>query len=167
VAKNPQSNGSGSRPAARRGAAKALDEAIGGLRPADLSGRVLPDARAELSVARRETEAAAMRILEAVEDILAGPGDDPAAFRRRVEARAEAILEACTFQDITGQRLVKVEAQLADLQARIERLLAASTIADADHVETDDDHRRKAQHLHGPGLAGPDVAQAAIDALFD
>ena len=54
------------------------------------------------------------------------------------------ILEACAFQDLTGQRLSKIEALLSGAQG-------------AD----------KSGLLHGPALHGQGLEQAGADAIFD
>jgi chemotaxis protein CheZ len=115
----------------------------------------LADACAELDVARREAEAGVERILATVEALLALEGDGDERLHGGVRTHAIAILEACGFQDITGQRLAKVARLLEGLQVQ------------APQAQGADDQRRRALHLNGPGLAGPEVSQAAINALFD
>lgn len=66
---------------------------------------------AQLDAATAEQERAANRILGLTELLIARAPDD------RTRLRIEAIMEACAFQDITGQRLRKVRALLSRLTA--------------------------------------------------
>jgi chemotaxis protein CheZ len=76
----------------------------------------------ELEAVVEATEAAADRILEAAEAIGAWVADgrrDPAGFELLTE-KVNAIFEACSFQDITGQRIRRA----IDHLQRVEGLLA-------------------------------------------
>ncbi len=67
------------------------------------------------------TEAAANRILEAAEaiaDWVAAGGCDPSALNDRVAT----IFEACSFQDLTGQRLRRAIEHLHSVEALLDRL---------------------------------------------
>jgi len=139
----------------------------------------LPSAQNEISATRLHTEDAANRILAAAEAILCADAGDGEAYRADVEQHALDILQACEFQDITGQRLEKASRRLAQIEQRADRLVAALGLEDSDAAP--EEERLEAQRaeellLHGP--AAPESAQdqasvdeafsqADIDALFD
>lgn len=130
----------------------------------------LPEAGHELDAVVEETEKATDKIMESAETIMAADRSDPAAFETMVDAQMIEIFEACTFQDITGQRIAKVVETLQRLETRFDRMLAALPAAEGDEVKTVDesavDARKEAQILNGPQRDGPLVAQDDIDALF-
>ncbi|MFN8734396.1 MAG: protein phosphatase CheZ, partial [Hyphomonadaceae bacterium] len=76
------------------------------------------------------------------------------------------IFEACTFQDITGQRIKKVVDTLTHIEQRLERFASVMGVEDAELEETLEDKRKRENLLNGPALNGPEVAQDDIDALF-
>ena len=131
----------------------------------------LPQAGMELDAVVEETEKATDRIMEAAEAIMSADRDDKDAFEALVDAQMIDIFEACTFQDITGQRIGKVVETLKRLETRFDRLLDALPEGDGPALRTDEerarDERRREQILNGPQLDGPEVGQDAIDALFD
>jgi chemotaxis protein CheZ len=81
-------------------------------------------------------------------------------------ARCTAILEACAFQDLTGQRLSKVTNLIDDLEPRLADLANQSRLEEAVAPETSESRRRRDMMLNGPALRGPEVTQATIDDLF-
>ena len=86
-----------------------------------------------------------------------------------VENNSSNIFEACTFQDITGQRINKVVSTLTFIEERLASLKdtwgpqVADLIAEADDEEEDDDDRRL---LNGPALSGEGIQQDDIDRLL-
>lgn len=134
----------------------------------------LPEAGKELDAVVEETEKATDRIMESAETIMAADRSDPLAFQTMVDEQMIDIFEACTFQDITGQRIAKVVETLKRLETRFDRLLATlpqgeagSERAPVNEAEQARDARRQDQILNGPQLQGPQVDQSDIDALFD
>jgi chemotaxis protein CheZ len=80
------------------------------------------------------------------------------------------IFEACTFQDITGQRIGKVVEALRQLETRLTRFAAAVKAKDEGGIDPAEVERRVRNELlilNGPQLKGPATAQDAIDAMFD
>jgi chemotaxis protein CheZ len=113
----------------------------------------------ELEAVVQATEEAANRILGAAEAIrmLATKrfGDHPAA--KAIIEQTHAIFEACSFQDLTGQRIRRAIAQLQ----RIEGSLAQIVEQSADHEVAPGP-----ADLDGIKVTGPDLAQADIDKLL-
>jgi chemotaxis protein CheZ len=131
----------------------------------------LPEAGKELDAVVAETEKATDRIMESAESIMAADRSNPEAFQEMVDAQMIDIFEACTFQDITGQRIAKVVETLQRMESRFDRLLASLPKSDGEGYLSDAekarDARKQEQILNGPQMDGPQVDQNAIDALFD
>ncbi|MFK7791563.1 MAG: protein phosphatase CheZ [Devosiaceae bacterium] len=130
----------------------------------------IPDAGRELDAVVEETEKATDRIMESAESIMAADRSNPEAFQEMVDAQMIDIFEACTFQDITGQRIAKVVETLKSLETRFDKLLATLPQGDGEAFATEQEKarqtRKEEQILNGPQVDGPQVDQDAIDALF-
>src|SRR3954454_7270777 len=107
----------------------------------------------ELEAVVQATEAAANRIMEAAEaigDWLRDGRDDPAAMQV-VNEKVNAIFEACSFQDLTSQRIRRA---IQSLQ-QVEHMLADM----APVLEAEPEPAATAKE-------SPDLAQDAVDSLF-
>jgi chemotaxis protein CheZ len=124
------------------------------------------------------TEGATETILGAVEEIgqmterLRARVADKQATQlvERIDERVNAIFEACTFQDITGQRVTKIVRSVKFVDERVNAMAAlwgADTLAEAAPPEPAADEDEGATPLQGPALKGEGVTQADIDKLFD
>ncbi|MEN9873448.1 MAG: hypothetical protein RL186_345 [Pseudomonadota bacterium] len=140
---------------------------ISNLRPNGLSVEQIPGAGAELHAVVKHTAEATNSIMAAAEEVMSADASDPAAYNAFVTEKMMLIFEACTFQDITGQRIKKVVDTLDHIENRLERFASVMGVEDAEHVETEADRRKRDNILNGPALNGPEVAQDAIDAMFD
>ena len=129
----------------------------------------------ELEAVVQATEAAANRIMEAAEaisDWVRDGGTDPASINPAaidmVNEKVNAIFEACSFQDVTGQRirraiqhLQQVETMLTaiapppEAAARAERVVVSAPYNNAGLVSAEQ------------SAANPDLGQDAVDSLFD
>lgn len=139
---------------------------ISNLRPNDLSEDRIPGAGAELHAVVQHTAEATNFIMAVAEDVMAADASDPAAYQAFVSEKMMEIFEACTFQDITGQRIKKVVDTLTHIEQRLERFASVMGVEDAELEETAEDKRKRENLLNGPALNGPEVAQDDIDALF-
>lgn len=107
----------------------------------------------ELEAVVQATEAAANRIMEAAEAIsnwLADARRDPAKLDE-IEKNISVIFEACTFQDVTGQRIRRAIRQLQQVDALLTDITPPETSVRGPFL---------------PGVADPDLRQDAVDALF-
>lgn len=138
-----------------------LQEAVGHLKADQLRKHSIPDAIAELREVGTLTESTVDTIMSKAETLMEQDEalDD-----------AMAILEACSFQDIVGQRLSKVTELLEILEERMHCLAHETGIADNAAAlcdkELEIEMRRKELILHGPQLTGNGVTQDEIDALL-
>lgn len=140
---------------------------IAALRANELTRDRLPMAHEELGSVVEATAGATNSIMTAAEEILGLPNDKH--YRAAVEARMNDIFEACTFQDITGQRIGKVVEALRQLETRLSRFANAVKAKDEGGVDPAEVERRVRAELlilNGPQLKGPATAQDEIDALF-
>ncbi len=118
----------------------------------------------ELEAVVQATEAAANTIMEAAEAIqgwLSSDRKDEASLRL-VSEKVSSIFEACSFQDVTGQRIRRAIQHLQQVEQMLEGLIPGGT-APVAAVEV-----RAARHtVAEPAMAGPDLAQAEIDRLLN
>src|SRR5215207_2048257 len=108
-----------------------LKQEIGALRVNELRENRLPSAHRELGTVVKATASATHDIMSAAEAILTADDATLDRYRSRVESNVLAIFEACSFQDITGQRIAKVADPLAQLEQRLGRFAATIPIRDA------------------------------------
>ena len=132
------------------------------------SNRDVSAASEELDAVVQHTADATNAILEACELL-----DETSARREGPEAAVVQdatmrIYEACSFQDITGQRITKVVNTLKVVEARVDKIVRTfgrhrwEAALPADHAE----QRPDAHLLNGPQLPASAMAQADIDALL-
>lgn len=143
---------------------------IGGLRTDHMRYERIPEAGRELDTVVEATETATCAIMEAAETIMAADASDPAAYRALVEENMTIVFEACSFQDITGQRIRKVVRTLSWIEDRLGQLSDKLQIADTDEPtpeeETAEERRQRELILHGPQMTGEGVSQDFVDDMF-
>lgn len=107
----------------------------------------------ELEAVVTATENAANQIMEAAEAISTWlqSGGDPASLSTVTE-QVNAIFEACTFQDLTGQRIRRAIEHLQQVETMLTGMMHEAPADDTPAAPTD--------------KAGPDLIQAEIDSLF-
>ena len=85
--------------------------------------------------------------------------------------RLIAIIEACSFHDLTGQRVTQVVKTLRFIESRILAMIdiwGLEAFRDLPlPVDEEADQREDAELLNGPALGGQGLSQDDIDALFD
>ncbi|MBL8575292.1 MAG: protein phosphatase CheZ [Hyphomicrobiaceae bacterium] len=138
------------------------------LRPDQMRSDRLPEAGRELEEIVNATEGATNTIMEAAETLMAADDSDHAAYKALVDEKMVEIFEACSFQDITGQRVAKVVRTLTWLEERLASLAERLRVDEIEtpEEETDDERRRRELILNGPQVTGAGVSQDDIDALF-
>ena len=143
---------------------------IGALQANDLKSRRIPAAGRELDLIVQSTAEATNTIMECAEAIMAADASDAQAYKAFVDDKMILLFEACSFQDITGQRVRKVVDTLQQIEARVTRFAQAINARDAagyaDEAERRREERARALLLHGPQARSEASSQDAIDALF-
>jgi chemotaxis protein CheZ len=144
---------------------KARDE-IAGLQPNDIGNTRIPGASQELDAVVRDTERATETIMTEAETIMGLEPTDLAAYKAEVDAAMMRMFEACSFQDLTGQRIKKVITTLRHIEDRVSRFAGALGVQDSAAAETADEKRNRELILNGPARDGPATSQDDIDAMF-
>lgn len=143
----------------------AARRAIADLRPNAMCARHLPAAMGEIGMIVETTETAADRIMTEIDAIMGMPEEAPYdLYRNAVEARCLSIIEACAFQDLTGQRMAKIVETLMTLEDRLGALTAV--LGDAGEEEAPEARQADDVLLNGPVMPGEGVDQDEIDKLF-
>lgn len=133
----------------------------------------LSSAENELKLVVKATEDATNRIMEAAETIMTADPQDPATYHTTVESNIMEIFEACSFQDITGQRINRVVETLDFVDYRIHKIAGFLGIENEKERRDFDEtaflerlQRKDDLILHGPQDEAEAVSQNDIDNLF-
>lgn len=152
---------------------------ITSLRPADINSEFIPTATDELSAVVGATEDATQKIMDCAErvDKVANTLEGPA--QAELMDVVTQIFEACSFQDITGQRINKVVKTLQHIETKINELLrvlgheggatGGKTKPSQDELiaqSRDGSIDEKEHLLNGPQLTKTASSQDEIDALL-
>ena len=132
----------------------------------------LVTATEELDAIVEATEKATSSILEAAEDVqetawvLREKGIEEETCDR-LDERATDIYTACSFQDITGQRISKVVEILRYLESRVNSMIDIWGLGDIEsHPAPPQEIRPGDSLLNGPQLDGHGLEQAEIDSMI-
>jgi len=137
----------GRAPAKRRDSGRSVSEEI----------TVLVNTLRELAAIRATAEDAAGRILDSAEGLLAFADKEEA---KKAEEAILAIMTACGFHDLVGQRVTKIAETL-------DQVIATRMKAERGRKRAAPPSRKGDLTLEGPGLTGTsDETQARIDAIF-
>ncbi len=127
----------------------------------ELVDRQVPAATDELDAIVSHTAAATTTILDVCEqlelDVAGQPAQEP------VSSATRQIYEACSFQDITGQRVAKVVQTLLTVEARVQAILRAFGHSPAVFEPV---AMQPPPLLNGPQRARDAIDQRAVDALL-
>lgn len=87
----------------------------------------------------------------------------------RISANGADVFEACSFQDITGQRVTKVIKSVTYVEDRVNALIGVWGKDEIDRIEVKPDKEKTKDEklLQGPALEGEGITQDEIDKLFD
>ena len=136
---------------------------ISQIRPTDIKQDKIPRAGKELDAIVQATESATNQIMEATERIM----DARVTEAEVVNDACMEIFEACSFQDITGQRISKVVSTLEYIESYLDKLSTAWGHDSDNEAPVDDDPTGEAALLNGPALSGEGVDQNYVDSMFD
>lgn len=152
-----------------REVARAKSE-IAALRVDDINGSHIPTATDELDAVVSHTATATNEILDCCEVLegLQAKLDAPDA--EALAAAVTRIYEACSFQDITGQRIGKVVSALKSIERRVEAVTQSFGRSADGSLPVEDEPavpRTEGQELaNGPQLPGAASSQAEVDRLL-
>ena len=146
---------------------------IAAMQPGDLESDRIPRAGLELDAIVQHTESATNTIMEAAEEIMGLDPNDKDDYVIKSQDAVMRIFEACSFQDITGQRISKVVQTLAHIEERVADLRTLLGVSEDDLVDAQAKQEEKAQEnpsdnslLSGPALSGEGIDQSEVDDLM-
>jgi chemotaxis protein CheZ len=148
-----------------------MRDQIGALQVNEIKNSRIPAAGQELGAIVKATEQATDTIMTCAEALMAADASDPVAYKALVDEKMMLIFEACSFQDITGQRIAKVVETLQHIEDRVARFANVMKAKDfagfLSDTERDRAERKERLLLHGPSLDGQGVDQNAVDDLIE
>lgn len=115
----------------------------------------------ELEAVVQETEAAANRIMTAAETIQASVHEGEPADAAAIVEQVNTIFEACSFQDLTGQRIRRALEELQNVEGMIAEMVEHGGEAPLQRAREDKVLGKAEVTGHGP-----DLAQLEIDRLL-
>jgi chemotaxis protein CheZ len=152
---------------------------IAAIRPEEIPDEHIPAATDELDAVVSATENATNAIMEAAETIEAVAEKIDQESAEALSNAVTQIYEACSFQDITGQRIGKVVAALKEIEEKVETVvdkfgpdretreeLKRRRQADKEALASAESDVDEEDLLHGPQLPDNANSQDEIDALF-
>lgn len=137
---------------------------IGRMRQGEPGRCDLSSATDELDAVVSDSATAAGTILEAAEAMEDVAGRCDAADRAKLQAAAAHIYEACSFQDLSGQRITKVVRALRQVESGLQLLLR--TFGGPHPEPANGAPKGDAALLNGPQLPSKAQSQDEIDALL-
>ena len=123
----------------------------------------------ELEAVVQATEEAANRIMEAAEAIgawLREGKHDPASLNV-VNQKVNAIFEACSFQDFTGQRIRRAIQHLQQVENMLTEMVPGEEPLVVERVVVNAPYNNVGALGPAHHQANPDLGQDAVDSLFD
>jgi chemotaxis protein CheZ len=142
---------------------------VASIKPAEDREGKIGIATDELDAIVGATEKATSEILTAIERIqeiawtLREQGTDPAVCDQ-LDAQAAEAYTACSFQDLTGQRIRRIVKVMRFLEARIDAMIDILRISERDALDTE--ALGEAPLAHGPARPGEGLRQSEIDDLI-
>jgi chemotaxis protein CheZ len=138
---------------------------IARLRVDDITDSHIPAATDELDAIVDHTAQATNEILDCCEALEVVASRLPPEETQALQAVITKIYEACSFQDITGQRIGKVVSALKAIEARV-ATVTGRYLEGHDPAPASPPLTEGARLANGPQLPGNGVSQAQIDRLL-
>lgn len=131
----------------------------------------------QLAAIVKATETATNQIMESIEAndeaiaalrTLIKDNEDAESLLGTIEANNQEVYQACSFQDITGQRVNKITKSLGYVEQRVDSIVSIWGEEALESVEVQSSEKSEDEKLlNGPQLEGKGLSQDDIDALFD
>lgn len=157
--------------------------------PNTLSEEKLPEASDQLAAIVSTTEHATKKIMDSCDEINAThervrdrllsiePALDPDVMASIEDSLMEAqtssmqIYEACTFQDLTGQRIQKIVETIKEVERQVLRMVIVFGLNNENTKNLDENKKKELQSdadlLNGPQLPGNSLEQDDIDDILN
>jgi chemotaxis protein CheZ len=139
---------------------------IAALRVDDITDNHIPFATDELDAIVEHTATATNAILsscETLDDVAASLTGDAAV---KLQDATTQIYEACSFQDITGQRITKVVATLKTIEAKVAQIVSTFGSSERDVPAAEVADAAESALLNGPQHPTVAMDQSDIDKLL-
>jgi chemotaxis protein CheZ len=143
---------------------------IGAARASDISGKHIPTATDELDAVVEATAEATGKIMDSC-DIIVEKASEAGDAGAVITDEVMKVYEACSFQDITGQRITKVVSTLKTIEEKVQAIMGA--VGDtlpvhegAEEGEEEDTRVGDERLLNGPQMADTAISQDEIDKLL-
>ncbi len=137
---------------------------VGALSPQELKGKHIAGATDELDAiveATSEATGVIMDCCEAIQEKAVGENADA------INEEVMKIYEACSFQDVTGQRISKVVKTFQTIEEKVDHLVSVLGIKVKEYVDDGEDDREGDERLlNGPQLPSDAISQEDIDKLL-
>ena len=151
---------------------KIIDDAraeLGAARAGDIKDKHIPTATDELDAVVAATAEATGTIMDACDVIIEKAGE-AGAVGQDITDQVTKIYEACSFQDITGQRITKVVTTLRTIENKVSKLVAvlSEKLPVEMQVGEEEDTRIGDERLkNGPQMPDKAITQADIDKMLE
>lgn len=133
----------------------------------DITGAHIPSATDELDAIVGHTAEATNEILDSCEVLERLQSEVPEPAAAALQGAVTRIYEACSFQDITGQRISKVVTALKAIESRVEAAVANAAGRVTEQAAPPARAKTEGQELaNGPQLPGGGTSQEEIDRLL-
>lgn len=132
----------------------------------DITGAHIPSATDELDAIVGHTAEATNEILDCCEVLERLQTEVPEAAATALQGAVTRIYEACSFQDITGQRIGKVVSALKAIESRVEAAVANASGRQPATPPAATPRTEGQELANGPQLPGGGTSQEEIDRLL-
>lgn len=141
---------------------------ISATRVSDISGTHIPVATDELDAVVAATEVATGTIMDCCDAISGYSEKLPEEHKAFMIGEVTKVMEACSFQDITGQRITKVVKSIKQIEEKINNLMAVleEKIPGLPSTVLEDTRTGDERLLNGPQMPDKAVSQDDIDKLL-
>lgn len=143
---------------------------IGMTRPGDIKDKHIPTATDELDAVVEATAEATGTIMDAcdkIQEVANAAGGDVS---NEIEIEVTKVYEACSFQDITGQRITKVVSSLKQIDEKVSALInVLGEKLPVDQLSSEGEEAKTLEEslLNGPQSADKAISQDEIDKLLE
>ncbi len=148
-----------------------LKKDIASTRPEHVKNSHIPDSTAELDAVVAHTAEATHTIMSVCEEIDSIASLLDGVKKAELQDKTQRIYEACTFQDITGQRIRNVIKALTLIEQKIDSML--ETLGHKVGLDVSDSKFQKVVSIHddksllnGPQMQSTAISQEEIDRLL-
>lgn len=148
-----------------------LKKDISSVQPGHVKNSHIPDATDELDEVVRATAEATNKIMDLCDDISTISSGLEAPVNEEISNKVAQIFEACSFQDITGQRIRNVVTTFKVIEDKVDQIMdmLGDTMGlklSAERLEKEVSVEDEKSLLNGPQMSDKAISQEDIDKLL-